>query len=42
MEPSHNTHGPGCGCAGFELTDKDDNLLEVIDIEKVICLNENS
>lgn len=41
MEPSH-THGPGCGCAGYELSAEDDNLWEVVDHENIQCLNEDS
>jgi hypothetical protein len=46
MESGGHSHGSGCSCAGFELTDKgtpgspDDDLFEVIEVDKVKCLNE--
>jgi hypothetical protein len=40
MEQPH-THGPGCGCAGYELSAEDDNLWEVVDLENIQCLNED-
>lgn len=40
MESNH-VHRPGCGCAGFELSDKDDNLFDVIELDGVQCLNED-
>ena len=36
------SHGLGCACSGFEVTDKDDDLFEVIDVEKVRCFNEDA
>jgi hypothetical protein len=42
-------HGLGCSCAGYEVTDKgmcqliaDDDLYEVIDIDGIRCLNEDT
>ena len=40
MEGNNHNHGPGCGCAGFEVSNEDDNLHVVIDIPKTVCLNE--
>lgn len=43
-----SSHGPGCACAGYELSDKgslralDDDLHEVIDLDSIRCLNEET
>lgn len=42
MENEPHKHGPGCGCAGYELSNEDDNLWEVIDHDNIQCLNENN
>jgi hypothetical protein len=42
MEPEDppHLHFGGCGCAGYELSNEDDNLWDVIDKANITCLNE--
>lgn len=37
---AEDDHGPGCMCSGYKVTDKDDCLFNVIDKDKIYCLNE--
>ena len=36
-----HSHFSGCGCAGFEFSPEEDNLIDVIDKDNITCFNEN-